>query len=123
MLQREQLCEAERRKLNRLVQHIYALFRGEKPWKVKLQRIRDNPPVITKYGLNQYTIGYCFEPERLVSIDFRAGTLDIFVHECLHAAFPNKKEAEVEMLEEFVMKNMSPIQAKRLLRIMAENIV
>jgi hypothetical protein len=103
------------RRLYRIVSRIYRLF-NEDGWRVRYARITWNRPLCEEHGVDLDSVGFCDYENDEIWVDYRADVLATIVHECLHAIYPDMPEYEVRQLEKMVMDNLSPVQAKRILR-------
>lgn len=89
---------------NRLISKIYKILKSG-DWIIKFKKSKQN-------------IGHVVdEKNHTIYIDQNVDILSDIVHECLHIIDMNdkKKEREISRTETSLMKNLAPIQAKRLL--------
>lgn len=103
------------RHLYRIISRIYRLFNHE-GWRVRYDRITGNRELCEANGVSLGCVGFNDPENKLIWVDYRKDTLATIVHECLHAIYPDLSESGILRLEKMVMDNISPLQAKRLIR-------
>lgn len=88
---------------NRLISKIYKILKSGN-WIIKLRKTKHN-------------FGQVDEKNFIIYVDPCEDILSTIVHECLHIIdwHDKKKEGEIAKTELALMKNLAPIQAKRLL--------
>ena len=93
----------KRKQHNRLISQIYKILKSG-DWIIKFKKSKHN-------------YGQVDEKNHIIWIDQNVDILSAIVHECLHIIDMNdkKKEGEISRTETSLMKNLAPIQAKRLL--------
>jgi len=72
---------------------------------------------------------YCGKiDKKIITIDTYEdyNILSIFIHECLHEIYPQIEKPQddyiIQMLENYVLSHLSPLQAKRLIILLADNL-
>ena len=118
----------ERRLHYGLIRRIYALCRSGK-WRLRFANIYRNPHVSAQVrmmiadGACLWNAEGCVDPVRnMIYVDYRYDVLATLMHECLHillgesysAGQAKEEEREVRRLECLIMRNLSPMQAKRI---------
>lgn len=83
----------------------------------KIYKILKSGDWIIKFKKSKHNFGHADEKNHIIYIDQNVDILSDIVHECLHIIDMNdkKKEREISRTETSLMKNLAPIQAKRLL--------
>lgn len=85
-----------------------------------------------KYTNLEYYRGYFLYEEKLILLDPRKNILPTLIHECLHVLFYQQilkkswfktEEAEVQKLEKFCEKNLTPKDAERLTELLLKNLI
>lgn len=103
------------RRLYRIVSRIYRMFNHE-GWRVRYARIRNDREFCERHEVSADVVGVCDYGRKILWVDYREDILSTIVHESLHAIYPELREYEIVRLEKMVMSNLSPLQAKRLIR-------
>ena len=93
----------KRKQHNRLISKIYKILKSGN-WIIKFKKSKHN-------------FGQVDEKNHIIWVDPNVDILADIVHECIHIIDRNdkKKEGEISRIEISLMKNLAPIQAKRLL--------
>lgn len=103
------------RRLYRIVSEIYRMF-NHGGWRVRYARITGNRALCQEHGVSLTCVGFCDPDNRLLWVDYRKDILATIVHECLHVIYPDMPECRICDLEKMIMDNISPVQAKRIIR-------
>ncbi|MFH1047458.1 MAG: hypothetical protein V1738_04100 [Patescibacteria group bacterium] len=122
MSSRMYLSAGDRRKLDRLMRKIYALFRSDDQWTVELHIINGDEEYTNKANVSFNTIGITDYEHCRIILDYRDDLLSTFIHECLHAIYQDHSESDILDLEEFMINRISPLRAKRLLVLLLDHL-
>jgi hypothetical protein len=91
-------------------------------WLVFLDQLRGDTDLSMVYELGRWCCGFVEERVQILYIDFREDLLSTFMHEALHAIYPDAGEPEIRQRELAGMKEITPRQAQCLLSLMLQNI-
>ena len=119
MAAKRRLSAKRHKRLYYLVHRIYRLLSAGE-WRIVFERIHDNRKVCLEQDVHLTSIGFCDYGNEILCVDYRYDILGTIVHECLHAIFQDKKERDIKKLEKFVMNNITPLQAKRIMLLAAK---
>lgn len=103
------------------IRGIENLFDGG-DWIIRLEQLRGETDLSIVHDLGRWCHGFMDENVYIMYVDFREDMLATFLHECIHALYPEKSEQSVKAFERRAISNISALQAEYLLRIMLKNV-
>jgi hypothetical protein len=115
------LPELAPRSFQHLLMHrIYRVLRTD-DFVLRFDRMVGNPETHARHGVDMNSAGTVDDPHEdmgTITVDHRYDIIASVVHECLHVIYPEATEEQIQALERFVIRDMHPAQAKRLLILM-----
>lgn len=90
-------------------------------WLVCLDSPRKDGQRSILRGLGSNRYGRVDTVASVIYVDYRKDFLAMFVHQCIHAIYPNMLERDVTILELVIIENIDSQQAVNLLRLMLDN--
>ncbi len=91
-------------------------------WLVGVDLLRGETDLSVVHDLGRWCCGFVDEGVRIMYVDFREDLLATFVHECLHAIYPEKSEQTIREMERAHMNQFTAPQAECLLSWMLQNL-
>lgn len=105
-----------------LLHRIYRILRTPE-FVLRFDRMVGNPDTYERHGVDSNSAGTvddAHEDVGIITVDHRYDIIASVVHECLHVIYEDATELQIQALERFVVRNMHPLQAERVLYLMAD---
>ncbi|MFH1047457.1 MAG: hypothetical protein V1738_04095 [Patescibacteria group bacterium] len=100
-----------------IISRIERLFDGGQ-WLVSLDQLRGETDLSIIRNLGRNCHGLVDENILILYVDFRENLVSLFIHECLHAIYPQMSEDDVRKKEAATISRLDAPQAEYLLRLM-----
>lgn len=104
----------ERRRAAYYIGRIFRFLRTCRGWTFHYGELHRGSRLCRLSGSDKPMAGVTFRGLKFIVIDHRYDVIPTLAHECLHAIFAKKSEAEVRRLEKLIVRHLTPVQAARL---------